>query len=74
MKKIMTDITKFKSYFVKFRFSIFAEFFFYHFLEKVLLGPLANPILHWFGKALPRNLLFWGRNKYFYYQFSSFIL
>jgi len=46
MKRIIVDISKFKSYFVKFRMKIFIEFFFYHVLFVTLLGPLANPILY----------------------------
>lgn len=65
MKRIIVDISKFKSYFVRFRLSIFFEFFFYHFLFLNVLGPLANPILYFFGKGLPRNLMFWGFNPGF---------
>lgn len=65
MKRIIVDISKFKSYFVKFRIKIFIEFFFYHVLFVALLGPLSNPILYKFGKGLPRNLMFWGFNPGF---------
>ncbi|EAS06078.1 transmembrane protein, putative (macronuclear) [Tetrahymena thermophila SB210] len=72
--RIMRDITKFKSYFVKFRFGLFFEFYFYHALFVIFLGPLSNPILYKFGKGLPRNLMFWGMNRGFYYQFLYYLM
>ncbi|KAL4432700.1 hypothetical protein ABPG74_011521 [Tetrahymena malaccensis] len=72
--RIIRDITKFKSYFVKFRFSLFFEFYFYHALFVIFLGPLSNPILNKFGKGLPRNLMFWGMNRGFYYQLLFYFL
>ncbi|KAL4479117.1 hypothetical protein ABPG72_008947 [Tetrahymena utriculariae] len=72
--RIIRDITKFKSYFVKFRFSLFFEFYFYHALFLIFLGPFSNPILYQFGKGLPRNLMFWGMNRGFYYQLLYYFL
>lgn len=52
-----------KNYFIAFRFSLFFEFFCYHFLYCCLLGPLSIPIIALINNRsmiLPRNLQFWG--------------
>lgn len=74
MKRVIADITKFKSYFVKFRFEYFVEFFFYHALYCVFLGPIANPILQYFGAGIPRNLMFWGSGKIPFLQLLNYLL
>lgn len=74
MRHVITDITKFKSYFVKFRFEFFFEFMIIHFLFFAMLGPLANPIIYKFGKGLPRNLMFWGNHYIFFYQTLFYVL
>jgi len=73
MRNILTDITKFTSYYIRIRIGIFLEFFIAHVLFFMVLGPLSNPLIYKMGKSLPRNLMFWGFTRMFIGQTVFYI-
>ncbi|EAS07555.2 transmembrane protein, putative (macronuclear) [Tetrahymena thermophila SB210] len=62
------------NFFEQFRFRYFFEFFCYHFIYFVLLGPLAIPLINLRGKALSRNMQFSGISGFSIQQFVIYLL
>ncbi|EWS71846.1 transmembrane protein, putative (macronuclear) [Tetrahymena thermophila SB210] len=71
--KVKADITKYKSYFAKFRWNYFFEFTFYHILFYIICGPLSVLIIKRFGKSLPNNLIFSMISLPLFYQTIFFL-
>ncbi|KAL4454340.1 hypothetical protein ABPG74_012297 [Tetrahymena malaccensis] len=71
--RVKTDITQYKSYFVRFRWRYLFEFSFYHCLFFIVCGPLSIFIIKFFGKSLPNNLIFTLRSQPQFYQFLFFL-
>ncbi|KAL4454341.1 hypothetical protein ABPG74_012298 [Tetrahymena malaccensis] len=71
--KVKADITKYKSYFAKFRWKYFFEFTFYHILFYIICGPLSVFIIKRFGESLPNNLIFSKISQPFFYQTIFFV-
>ncbi|KAL4434726.1 hypothetical protein ABPG74_017146 [Tetrahymena malaccensis] len=62
------------NFFEQFRFRYFFEFFCYHFVYFILLGPLAIPLINLGGKALSRNMQFSGISWFSIQQLIIYLL
>ncbi|EAR95280.2 transmembrane protein, putative (macronuclear) [Tetrahymena thermophila SB210] len=72
--KYSVDIKNLKSYNMIFRKRQFFEFFIYHFLYFIILGPFTAIITRLGGKYLSRNLQFIGRSRSVYLQLVNYLM
>ncbi|KAL4480461.1 hypothetical protein ABPG74_020977 [Tetrahymena malaccensis] len=72
--KYSLDIKNLKSYNMIFRKRQFFEFFTYHFLYFIILGPFTALVTRLGGKYLSRNLQFIGRSRSVYLQLVNYIM
>ncbi|KAL4505870.1 hypothetical protein ABPG72_013631 [Tetrahymena utriculariae] len=68
------DIKNLKSYNMIFRKRPFFEFFIYHFIYFIFLGPFTSLITRLGGKYLSRNLQFIGRSRSVYLQLVNYLM
>jgi len=69
------DYSKMKAYYIKFRWSVFFEYFLYHMLFFALLGPFCSLLLYWFtGIHLLNNIMFTRLGISFFLQTFLYLI